>query len=57
MKWAVDIAPWNVEYGQQSSPVRLPDGVREGDAPLPWTITDEQREKYKEDGVLHIPAS
>jgi hypothetical protein len=55
MKWAVDIAPWNVEYGQQSSPVRLPDGVREGDAPLPWTITDEQREKYKEDGVLHIP--
>jgi hypothetical protein len=55
MKWAVDIAPWKVEYGQQSAPVVLPEGVKEGDPPQPWTITDEQRAQYKEDGVIHIP--
>jgi hypothetical protein len=55
MKWAVDIAPWRVEYGQQSAPVTLPEGVKEGDPPQPFTITEEQRAKYKEDGVIHIP--
>jgi hypothetical protein len=55
MKWAVDIAPWKVEYGLQSAPVALPPGVKEGDAPQPWTITDEQRDQYRVDGVIHIP--
>jgi len=55
MKWSVDIAPWKVEYGQQRSPVQLPAGIKEGDAPQPFEITDEQRAQYVEDGVIHIP--
>jgi len=55
MKWDVDIAPWKLEYGQQRSPVKLPSGVKEGDPPQPWEITDEQRAQYQEDGVIHIP--
>jgi len=55
MKWSVDIAPWKLEYGQQRSPAKLPKGVKEGDAPQPWTITDAQRAYYKENGVIHIP--
>lgn len=55
MKWGVDIAPWKVEYGQQASPVSLPAGVKPGDAPQPYEITDEQRRLFAEEGVVHIP--
>lgn len=55
MKWGVDIAPWNVEYGQQSAPVQLPAGVVKGGPPAPFKITDEQRRKLLEDGAVHIP--
>lgn len=55
MKWNVDIAPWKLEYGQQASPVSLPAGIKEGDAPLPFAITDEQRKQLNEDGAIVIP--
>jgi len=55
MKWGVDVAPWNVEYGQQAAPVSLPDNVAEGMPPLPFAITEEQRQTLLEDGAVHIP--
>ena len=55
MKWDVDIAPWELEYGLQRAPVTLPEGIKEGDPPQPWEITDEQRAKLKEDGAIIIP--
>ncbi len=54
-KLAVNIAPWEVEYGMQRPPLSLPDGVQEGDAPLPFHITEEQRQTLIEDGAVHIP--
>ena len=57
MKWEVDIAPWELEYGLQRAPVSLPAGVQEGDAPQPFHITDEQRQRLYEDGAMAIPAA
>jgi len=54
MKWDVDIAPWKLEYGQQSSPVSIPGNIPEGSPPMPFEITDEQRKTLEEDGVVHI---
>jgi len=55
MKWGVDISPWNVEYGQQSPPVGLPAGICEGDAPLEFAISGEQKRRLEEDGAVLIP--
>ena len=55
MKWEVDIAPWELEYGLQRAPVQLPAGVKEGDPPQPWEVTDEQRQRLYEDGAIVIP--
>jgi len=55
MKWEVNIAPWELEYGLQRAPVKLPEGVKEGDAPQPFEVTDEQRHALKEDGAIVIP--
>mmetsp|Transcript_8987 Transcript_8987/g.20960 ORF Transcript_8987/g.20960 Transcript_8987/m.20960 type:complete len:420 (-) Transcript_8987:81-1340(-) len=55
MKWDVDIAPWELDYGLQRSPVRLPDGVEIGDPPQPFEVTDEQRRALYEDGAIVIP--
>ena len=38
MKWEVDIAPWELDYGLQRSPVSLPSSVREGDPPQPFEV-------------------
>ena len=54
-KLAVNIAPWEVEYGMQNPQLTLPDNVQEGDAPLPFHITPEQRQTLIEDGAVHIP--
>ena len=54
MKWDVSIAPWELEYGRQVAPVSRPEGIREGDPPQPWEITDEQRETLREDGAILI---
>ena len=54
-KLAVNIAPWEVEYGMQNPQLTLPDNVQEGDAPLPFHITEEQRQTLIEDGAVHIP--
>lgn len=51
MKWGVDIAPWNVVYGQQASPVALPPGIK-SQGPEPFEVTDEQRRALLEDGVV-----
>jgi len=55
MKWEVDIAPWELDYGLQKSPVTLPGSVREGDPPQPFEVTDEQRKALYEDGAIVIP--
>jgi len=55
MKWEVSIAPWELEYGRQQSPVSLPAGIKEGDPPQPWEISDEQRQRLNEDGAIVIP--
>jgi hypothetical protein len=55
MKWEVDVALWEVDYGHQKAPVKLPEGVKEGDAPQPWEINDEQRQRLYEDGAIVIP--
>jgi hypothetical protein len=54
MKWGVDIAPWALAYGQQAAPVRLPPGVREGDPPLPFEVSEEQCVALEEDGAVVI---
>lgn len=54
MKWDVSIMPWAVEYGMQEPPVKLPEGVVEGQAAPPFEITDEHRRRLEEDGVVHI---
>jgi hypothetical protein len=55
MKWEVNIAPWELEYGLQKAPVSLPASVREGDPPQPFEVTDEQRRALIEDGAIVIP--
>lgn len=55
MKWDVNIAPWELEYGLQRSPVQLPAGVKIGDPPQPFEVTDEQRQALYEDGAVVIP--
>jgi len=55
MKWEVNIMPWDLEYGLQSAPVKLPEGIREGDAPQPFAVTEEQRQRLVEDGAIVIP--
>ena len=55
MKWEVSIAPWELEYGLQKAPVNLPASVREGDPPIPFEVTDEQRATLYEEGALVIP--
>lgn len=55
MKWDVDIAPWELEYGLQRAPVTLPDGIQEGDPPQPFEISDEQRQILVDDGAVVIP--
>ena len=47
--------PWDLEYGLQSAPVKLPEGIREGDAPQPFAVTEEQRQRLVEDGAIVIP--
>ena len=55
MKWDVNIAPWELEYGLQRAPVKLPESVREGDPPQPFEVTDEQRKTLYEEGAIVIP--
>jgi len=55
MKWDVNIAPWELDYGLQRSPVGLPPSVREGDPPQPFSVSDEQRQQLLEDGAIVIP--
>ena len=55
MKWEVNLAPWELEYGLQSAPVKLTVGVREGDPPQPFAISDEQRQALIDDGAIIIP--
>eukprot|EP00966_Prymnesium_polylepis_P048848 1130592-Prymnesium_polylepis.1 len=55
MKWEVNIAPWELDYGLQKAPVTLPASVREGDPPQPFEVTDEQRQVLYEDGAIVIP--
>lgn len=55
MKWGVELAPWQLEYGLQDPHLQLPAGARERGKPAPFTITDEQRRKLVEDGAVHIP--
>lgn len=55
MKTLVDINPLKVEWGHQSPKLRIPGDIQEGSPPLPFEITDEQRKRFEEDGVLHIP--
>jgi len=55
MKTMVDINPLKVEWGYQSPQIPIPGNVQEGSPPLPFEITDEQRQRFHEDGVLHIP--
>jgi len=55
MKWEVNIAPWELDYGLQQAPVTLPASVRDGDPPQPFEVTDEQRRALYEDGAIVIP--
>eukprot|EP00965_Chrysotila_dentata_P138611 4584823-Pleurochrysis_carterae.AAC.3 len=55
MKWDVQLAPWQLEYGLQDPSIPLPTGALESGAPAPFEITDEQRARLIEDGVVHIP--
>ena len=55
MKWDVNIAPWELDYGLQRAPVNLPESVREGDPPQPFEVTDEQRKTLYEEGAIVIP--
>jgi len=47
--------PWELDYGLQSAPVKLPAGVRAGDPPQPFSVTEEQRQRLVEDGAIVIP--
>jgi hypothetical protein len=55
MKTIIDVNPLKIEWGHQNPQLKIPGNVEEGSPPLPFEITDAQRQKFEEDGVLHIP--
>ncbi len=56
MKWGVNIAPWEVEYGMQEMGLKCPNGAEDNEGgPMPFAITEEQKRVLEEDGVVHIP--
>eukprot|EP00419_Tripos_fusus_P086918 CAMPEP_0172859924 /NCGR_PEP_ID=MMETSP1075-20121228/71696_1 /TAXON_ID=2916 /ORGANISM="Ceratium fusus, Strain PA161109" /LENGTH=95 /DNA_ID=CAMNT_0013707879 /DNA_START=1 /DNA_END=285 /DNA_ORIENTATION=+ len=48
------INPFAIEYGMQSPPVTLPEGVIAGGLPQSLAISEEQVLKFEEDGVIMI---
>jgi len=55
MKWEVSIAPWELEYGLQQAPVKLPETVKVGDPPQPWEVSEELQQRLRDDGAIVIP--
>eukprot|EP00929_Paragymnodinium_shiwhaense_P082996 TRINITY_DN44029_c0_g1_i2.p1 TRINITY_DN44029_c0_g1~~TRINITY_DN44029_c0_g1_i2.p1 ORF type:complete len:445 (-),score=68.68 TRINITY_DN44029_c0_g1_i2:270-1604(-) len=47
------LAAW-IDFGVQSPPVSLPEGVVEGQAPQTFEVSPEDIERFRRDGVLHV---
>jgi len=51
------INPLQIRFGVQDPQIPLPAGVVAGQAPQPFTITEEQVRQFEEDGVIMIPGA